>query len=79
MLIVMCVISAVCAALFISALIWIRLRERHWVGMIEKINQSWNNAYKAPPTGYAHTRLRSDSRPLPPVREHLRPHKATRA
>lgn len=46
-------------------LMWIRLRERHWVRMIDAINQSWNNAYDAPAQGYPHTRVRGDTRGLP--------------
>lgn len=46
-------------------LIWIRLRERHWLIQIEAINQSWNNSYKAPAEGFRHTRHHSDRRTFP--------------
>lgn len=58
-------LSAVLAALLIATFIWIRFRERHWVGMIEAINQNWNNAYKASPEGYPHTHHLKDHRGLP--------------
>lgn len=49
MLIAMSVISAACVVVL---LLWIRLRERHWVSTIEKIR----NDYKPPPESFLATR-----------------------
>lgn len=58
-------VIVVLLGVIVVLLAWIRLREKHWLHMIDAINQSWNQSREVPPTGYPHTRLHRDSRALP--------------